>query len=51
MIPPFWLQTCVNVFATVVAAVITGGYPGMYVCDSGHLHYTINYLESNHETE
>ena len=42
MIPNFWLETLVNVYATVVTAFITGGNPVLGICDD-HLHYGIQY--------
>ena len=42
MIPVFWLEPAVSVFATFVVALVTGGSPGLAVSDDG-LHYLVRY--------
>ena len=42
MIPLFWLEPLVNMYGTVVMAVITGGTPVMVVTDDG-TRYGVSY--------
>ena len=42
MIPLFWLEPLVSVYATVAVAVMTGGNPGMAISEDG-IRYLVGY--------